>query len=159
MVDPEYSKLQYEAILQLIRNTDTLWNSSRLLFARWDISPAQFNVLNLLSDEVRGLTQSQLGKALLTHRSNVTGLVGRLEKRSLVKRSADVGHQRAWRLVLTSAGRKPLRSVLLIYCEAARRVWAGISGHQTEVVLGILQQLERIEQEVVVIQKTQDSIA
>jgi DNA-binding MarR family transcriptional regulator len=125
MVDPDFSKFQYEALLQLLRTTDTLWNSSRLLFARWDISPAQFNVLNLLSDEVRGLTQSQLGKALLTHRSNVTGLVGRLEKRSLVKRSADMGDQRAWRVVLTSDGRKLLRSVLPIYDEAARRVWAG----------------------------------
>lgn len=158
MVDPDFSKLQYEALLQLLRTTDTLWNSSRLLFARWDISPAQFNVLNLLSDEVRGLTQSQLGKALLTHRSNVTGLVGRLEKRSLVKRSADMGDQRAWRVVLTSDGRKLLRSVLPSYYEAARRVWAGISEHQTGVVLGTLQQLERNAQEAVVVQKTQASI-
>lgn len=158
MVDPDFSKLQYEALLQLLRTTDTLWNSSRLLFARWDISPAQFNVLNLLSDEVRGLTQSQLGKALLTHRSNVTGLVGRLEKRSLVKRSVDLGDQRAWRVVLTSDGRKLLRSVLPIYYEAARRVGGGISEHQTEAVLGILQQLERNAQGAVVIQKTQASI-
>ena len=45
------SAARYQALLQLLRTADTVWNSSRVFFARWDISPSQFNVLNLLRGE------------------------------------------------------------------------------------------------------------
>lgn len=73
--------LRYQALLQLLRTADCLWNASRVFFARWELSPSQFNVLNLLSDQPDGLSQIKLGCLLITHRSNVTGLVDRLERR------------------------------------------------------------------------------
>jgi hypothetical protein len=42
---------RYPALLQLLRTAENLWNASRLFFGRWDLSPSQFNVLNLLSGE------------------------------------------------------------------------------------------------------------
>ena len=38
----------YRALMELLRTADTLWNASRVFFERWDLSPSQFNVLNLL---------------------------------------------------------------------------------------------------------------
>ena len=68
---------RYRALLQLLRTAETLWNVSRLFFARWDLSPSQFNVLNLVSDKPDGMSQIDLGRRLIMHRSNVTGLVDR----------------------------------------------------------------------------------
>src|SRR5439155_27087571 len=34
---------RYRALLQLLRTAETLWNSSRLFFVRWELSPSQFN--------------------------------------------------------------------------------------------------------------------
>ena len=73
------SSLRYRALLQLLRTSDTVWNASRLFFARWDLGPSQFNVLNLLHG-VAGLSQTELSRELIMHRSNVTGLVDRLEQ-------------------------------------------------------------------------------
>ena len=40
----------YQALMELLRTADTLWNTSRVFFERWNLSPSQFNVLNLLQD-------------------------------------------------------------------------------------------------------------
>src|SRR4051812_10321241 len=92
---------RYQALLQLLRTAETLWNSSRLFFERWDLGPSQFNLLNLLIDCPEGLSQTELSRQLITHRSNVTGLVDRLEARGLVRRKASADDRRAYRVVLT----------------------------------------------------------
>jgi DNA-binding MarR family transcriptional regulator len=115
--------LRYRALLQLLRTADSLWNSSRLFFARWDLSPSQFNVLNLLSDEPGGLSQIELGRRLIMHRSNVTGLVDRLEQRGLVRRREVATDRRAYCVVLTPAGAELLGRILPEYHRMAERVW------------------------------------
>src|SRR5438552_11256890 len=103
---------RYQALLQLLRTAEALWNASRSFFTRWDLSPSQFNVLNLLYDLSAGCTQIELSRSLIMHRSNVTGLVDRLEARGLVQRR-DVAHdRRAYRVVLTTAGKKLVRQIL-----------------------------------------------
>lgn len=114
---------RYAALIQLLRTADTLWNASRTLFVRWHLSPSQFNILNLLCDPATGRTQSELSRYLVMHRSNVTGLVDRLEKRGLVARRDDPTDRRAYCVELTPAGRKLMREVLPLYYQAAEDVW------------------------------------
>ncbi len=118
---------RYQALLQLLRTAETLWNASRLFFVRWDLSPSQFNVLNLLYDQPGGITQIELSRSLIMHRSNVTGLVDRLEARRLVQRRDSAQDRRAYRVVLTSAGRKLVRQILPQYYAAAETVWGNLS--------------------------------
>jgi MarR family 2-MHQ and catechol resistance regulon transcriptional repressor len=119
--------IRYQALLQLLRTADTLWGASRTFFARWNLSPSQFNVLNLLSDESQGLSQVELGRLLITHRSNVTGLVDRLEKRGLVVRNDAARDRRAYRVALTPAGRKLLQQVLPEFHGLSDSIWNGTS--------------------------------
>lgn len=121
------STVRYQALLQLLRTADALWNASRGFFARWDLSPSQFNVLNLLSDQPDGLSQIKLGCLLITHRSNVTGLVDRLEQRGLVTRRDAATDRRAYRVVLTGAGHRLIGEILPEYYRVADEVWAGFS--------------------------------
>ena len=126
MIVPDKPGPRYAALLQLLRTADTIWNSSRVFFGRWDLSPAQVTLLNLLTGPGDGLTQSELSRELLTHRSNITGLVDRLEARGLVARRAEAGDRRAWRVVLTAAGRRVMDEGKPHYFAAAERVWEGI---------------------------------
>ena len=48
---------RYEALLELLRTAESLWNASRVFFAAWDLSPSQFNVLNVLHQQRDGRTQ------------------------------------------------------------------------------------------------------
>lgn len=143
METSESSSLRYAALLQLLRTADTVWNASRSFFARWDISPAQFNVLNLLSDASEGLSQTELGRELLTHRSNVTGLVDRLEERGLVRRVAAKGDRRAWRVLLTEGGLSLWREMAPYYRRAAEAVWEGSAPEQAQTLIATLKILER----------------
>jgi DNA-binding MarR family transcriptional regulator len=114
---------RYRALLQLLRTADTIWNASRAFFERWELSPSQFNVLNLLHLNPAGLSQSDLGRFLIMHRSNVTGLVDRLEKRGWVERNDVAADRRAYRVALTASGSKLIRDILPRYYETADRLW------------------------------------
>ena len=135
-------ELRYQALLQLLRTADALWNASRVFFARWDLSPSQFNILNLLRDETGGLSQVELGRQLITHRSNVTGLVDRLEKRGLVHRRNVAADRRAYRIVLTQTGRKLVEQIIPHYSEVADRIWGDFSADRATQVTTAMKELE-----------------
>lgn len=123
---------RYGPLLELLRTADNLWNVSRQLFDRWDLSPSQFNILNLLRGSAEGLTQVELSRALIMHRSNVTGLIDRLEKRKLVARQANPNDRRAWRVRLTAAGEQLIGKILPEYHRLAEEVWGGIPVRRAE---------------------------
>lgn len=114
---------RYEALIQLLRTAENLWNASRTFFVRWDLSPSQFNILNLLRGLPAGCTQVELSRDLIMHRSNVTGLVDRLEARGLVQRCEDPHDRRVYRVVLTADGSRLLQEILPQYFRAAEEVW------------------------------------
>jgi len=132
---------RYQTLLQLLRTADSLWAASRVFFARWGLGPSQFNVLNLLSDQADGLSQIELGRLLITHRSNVTGLVDRLELRGLVARRDSATDRRAYRVVLTDAGHKLLKQILPEYYRVADSVWTGFSVGRAKALASDLERL------------------
>ena len=131
----------YEALLQLLRTSETLWNASRLFFTRWDLSPSQFNLLNLLTDAPDGLTQVELSRSLIMHRSNVTGLADRLEERGLITRKDNPNDRRSYRVVLTAAGRKLMQKVLPEYYVAAEKIWGEFPLNRTKQLVADLERL------------------
>jgi DNA-binding MarR family transcriptional regulator len=132
---------RYAATLQLLHTAELLWNGSRLLFARWDLSPSQFNILNLLYEQPEGLSQTELSRRLIMHRSNVTGLVDRLENRGLVCRQETPGDRRAYRVVLSTEGQRLIQEVLPHYYRGAEEIWGTISPRRAEQVLADLEHI------------------
>ena len=132
---------RYRALLQLLRTAETLWNVSRLFFARWDLSPSQFNILNLLYDRPEGCTQIELSRLLIMHRSNVTGLVDRLEARGLVQRRDSAHDRRVYRVILTAAGKKLLQQILPRYYAAAEEVWGTLPARRANQLINDLTRL------------------
>ncbi len=129
---------RYAALIQLLRTAEELWNASRVFFARWDLSPSQFNLLNVLTDFPAGCTQSDLSRQLIMHRSNVTGLVDRLEERGLVARKENAKDRRAWRVVLTPTARKLLAEIYPHYYAAAEQVWGRLPAVRAEKLVAEL---------------------
>src|ERR1035441_1696400 len=138
----------YRALMELLRTADTVWNASRVFFERWDLSPSQFNVLNLLHLNPGGLSQTDLSRQLIMHRSNLTGLVDRLEKRGLVARREVAADRRAYSVVLTTAGAMLLRDILPRYYDEAARVWDRLPARRAAELIADLQQVARNAQHV-----------
>ena len=129
---------RYQALIELLRTAESLWNASRIFFARWDLSPSQFNILNLLYELPGGCTQIELSRQLIMHRSNVTGLVDRLEARGLLQRQDSLTDRRAFNVVLTPAGRKIIRQIQPHYYQAAETVWNGVTNERAQQLVSEL---------------------
>ncbi len=142
------SSRRYQALVQLLRAADTVWNASRVFFERWGLSPSQFNVLNLLTGTAGGLSQTELSRELIMHRSNVTGLVDRLEQRGLVRRSDVAGDRRAYRVEVTETGKRLMDDLMPGYYEGVERVCQNLSEKKAAALITDLQEIARRAQRI-----------
>ena len=107
----------HEALLGILVTAEILKKESTRLFAPLGITGAQFNVLILLHAQTEDgtMSQSDLGRLLTVHRSNVTGLVDRLEAQGMVRRQDDQKDRRVYRVALTELGRDTARRAEELY--------------------------------------------
>lgn len=132
---------RYDALVRVLQATEGLWEASRVFFERWDLSPSQFNLLNLLFKLPEGSTQIELSRLLIVHRSNITGLVDRLELRGLVKRQNVRTDRRVYRVILTPAGRELLLQILPGYYESVERIWTDVPQKKAERLAAALESM------------------
>jgi DNA-binding MarR family transcriptional regulator len=76
-------------------------------FEALDIKPAQFSALEIIHCNP-GLRQSSLAKALNIQRTNMVGMLDKLQQRGLIERKPSTKDLRAHALHLTSKGEKLL---------------------------------------------------
>ena len=109
------------------------------LAAELQLSPAQCHVLHLIEPE-RPLPMGQLAETLACDKSNVTGLVDRLESRGLVRRRPSVGDRRVKVLVLTATGVR-LRALLIDRMTAPPETLERLSPTEQRALVRLLQRL------------------
>ncbi len=76
-------------------------------FEALDIKPAQFSTLEIIYNNP-GLRQTTLAKALNIQRTNMVGMLDKLQQRGLIERKASTKDLRAHALHLTNKGEKLL---------------------------------------------------
>lgn len=140
-MEPELAE---KLAVQVLRTGHALVRASRRVFRRHGISEAQFNVLNILASPPggAGLSQREISDILVVDRSNVTGLLDRMEAAGWVRREAVPGDRRAWRVRLTAAGRRLWQSCLPDYQRALTEVTAPLRATEARIALAVLTTLE-----------------
>ena len=82
---------------------------------------------------------------------HLTGLVDRLEKRNLVKRTAVPGDRRLYNVALTPQGSTIMEEILPLYHESAVRLWEGVTDDRIQALLSdlesVIQQSQTIARE------------
>ena len=81
--------LGHELTAAVMATADVFLRESQRLFRPHGLTAAQYNVLNILAATPDGISQRELGDRLVVDRSNVTGLLDRLEKIGWVRRTDD----------------------------------------------------------------------
>ena len=109
------------------------------LAAEFELSPAQCHVLHLI-EPGRPIPMGQLADTLACDKSNVTGLVDRLESRGLVCRKPSSEDRRLKVLDLTPAGAR-LRAVVLERMEKPPDSLARLSTEEQRTLVKILKHL------------------
>jgi DNA-binding MarR family transcriptional regulator len=112
-----FDSLEQEVFLGLWRTYDRLRALEEELFARYDLTPQQYNALRLLAgahpDKIRTL---ELAARLVSRAPDITRLLDKLEQRRLIERDRPADNRRVVRVGVTEAGlallhelRQPLR--------------------------------------------------
>lgn len=95
----------HEALLSLVRTSSLMQKLSDRFFSRFGLTDVQFNILMILKEHrSEGLSQQQLSEHLIVTKSNVVGLIDRLERSGYVTREAHPSDRRFNQIVLTSKG-------------------------------------------------------
>jgi len=85
------------------------------LFRAQGITPAQFNVLNLLRIAEEGLRPSEIAAKLVVDPASTTYLLKQVEERGWITRVPDEQDRRAYRVEFTREGREKVEEVLPLY--------------------------------------------
>ena len=106
-----YGGAEEEAFLSLVRTTELLSRNVEKVLREADISPNQYNVLRILRGAPEGLACSEIGKRMITRDPDITRLLDRLEKRSLIARCRETDDRRMVMTRITPQGLELLRDL------------------------------------------------
>jgi DNA-binding MarR family transcriptional regulator len=121
-----FDSLEQEVFLNLWRTYDRLRASEEELFARYDLTPQQYNVLRLLRGEhPRPLPTLALARRLVSRAPDITRMIDKLQQRGLVRRERPRDNRRVVRVAITPGGLELLRDSRA----AVRRLHAEQLGH------------------------------
>lgn len=99
-----------------------------------DLTPQQAQLLCVLAQGESGVGMTDLGKMLNLEKSSVTGLVDRVQRRSLVQRVADSGDRRALKITLTEEGLRLANAAHEGVVEKLEEMAADLPAEQREAV-------------------------
>jgi DNA-binding MarR family transcriptional regulator len=134
--------LAHELTRAVLTTADTFLREGQRLFRSHGLTAAQYNVLSALAPApAEGISQRALGDLLVVDRSNVTGLVDRMEKAGWVRRADDPDDRRVYRVQLTAAGRRLWSEVSPRYAQVVGQVTAELGEAQARATLKVLQKL------------------
>jgi DNA-binding MarR family transcriptional regulator len=134
----------HEALLNLVRTSSMLLKLSDRFFSHFGLTDAQFNILMILNDYgPEGMSQQELSNHLIVTKSNMVGLVDRLENAGYVKRKPHPSDRRFYRIVLTAKGREMVERVKKSYFEEVDRMMGVLSDAQKKSLIGAMERLRQ----------------
>ncbi|MBC8009221.1 MAG: MarR family transcriptional regulator [Burkholderiales bacterium] len=127
----------------IVATADLFLRESTRLFRPHGLTAPQFNVLNLLAGRTdgQGYSQRELADTLVVDRSNVTGLLDRMEAAGWVRRVDDPSDRRVYRVQLTATGKKLWQKVAPGYADVVAQVTARLGEKDMGETLRLLEVL------------------
>jgi DNA-binding MarR family transcriptional regulator len=98
----------HQVLLQLLKASNLITNLADSFFPGYGTSTAEFNILMTLNRFLpAGLSQKDLSEELVIKKSNLVGIIDKLEEKNFVERSKSPGGDRRLnKIMLTDKGKK-----------------------------------------------------
>lgn len=136
------ASLNHEALLSLVRTSTLMQKLSNRFFSKFELTDVQFNILMILKDHGdEGLSQQELSEHLVVGKSNVVGLVDRLEKAGCVRRTPHPSDRRFNQIVLAPKGAKLERRVEQTYFQEVDRMMNVLTGAEKRVLIHAMEKI------------------
>ncbi|MFN0087890.1 MAG: MarR family winged helix-turn-helix transcriptional regulator [Blastocatellia bacterium] len=129
-----------QALIRLMRVGDRFWRASDDRFSSWGLTDNHYNVLRILNGAGEPISQSEIGRRMLSSRANVTKLLDLLEERSFVKRGS-CGDRRVNLVELTDAGASFLEETAAEVIGFASREMAPLTRSEQKALFALLGKL------------------
>lgn len=135
----------HEPVLAIVYTATLLEKRGGRLLRAHGLTDAQFNVLMMLhyQGERGRMSQIRLGRLLLVNRSNVTGLVDRMERDGLVRREDDPGDRRVNLVAITDKGESVLTAAMADYYPMLDKVMAPLNGAERGKLMELLSRVRQ----------------
>ena len=114
----------HDLLVALLLVQSLVERRSEAFFQPFGLTGAQFNILNLLSDEGR-MDQAALVDWLLVGKSSISIVLNRMVRDGLVKREEHPKDRRQVVLILTSKGRTLWRKISSSYEAGVKEIFGG----------------------------------
>ena len=132
-----------EAFLSILRTADVLARAAGEPFKPYDLSSTQYNVLRILRGTcpagTSGLPCGAIADHMLTRDPDMTRLLDRLEKRSLISRAREEKDRRVVRTCITAKGLKVLAELDPIMADCHRKHLGHIGERRLRQLIDLLE--------------------
>ena len=131
----------HEALLNIFVTADALGKEADRIVQKFGLTRCQFDVLKILDHQTLdgSADQSALGRMLVVNRSNITGIIDRMERDGLVKRTGDPADRRVKRVRMTPKGLNVLHKAEQAYVLRTREVVSVLSAADQETLCRMLE--------------------
>lgn len=137
-----FDSRQQEAYLALWRTYDRLRAIEDELFARFELTAQQYNLLRLLRSSHPELVPTlSLVARLVSRAPDVTRMLDRLEQRELIVRERSGEDRRAVLVGITAAGRELIEEIAEPLAECHERQLGHMSGVDLKALIQLLQKV------------------
>lgn len=123
-----------------MRVGDRFWRESDERFSQWGLTDNHYNVLRILNGAGEPISQSEIGRRMLSSRANVTKLVDLLEERKFVKRLS-CGDRRVNLVELTDEGAQWIADTLPAIVGAAQERMKPLTREEQKTLFALLGKL------------------
>ena len=136
-----FKVLHHEALVNVWWTGTLMKRMARRFFRTTELSEAEFNLLVVLRHATTDLSQSDLSERLLVDKSNVTGLIDRLESAGLIRRRPDPEDRRRYHVELTAAGRRQIDAVDPLYHKMVGAVMSELTETEYRTLIRLTRKL------------------
>ena len=136
-----FEDARYDAVSNIVRTAGCLKLVGAQILRGFGLTEAQFNVLLLLKDKERDLTQTDLGERLGVTRASITSVLDRLEGKGLVRRNKVPDNRRIYHVALRASGLALLEKVEPVYRDNMARVMGGFAADECLRLTGSLERV------------------
>lgn len=131
--------LEENTFVSLQRTADQLARNVEKVLREADVSPTQYNVLRILRGAPEGLPCSEIGKRMITRDPDITRLLDRMEKRTLISRCRETEDRRMVLTRITPQGLRLLRDLDTPVSEIHRRQLGHLGREGLESLIELLE--------------------
>ena len=132
------------AFVALAKLAGILHKAGNRFFRAYGLTQAQFNILFLLNYELNeGCSQRDLCEKVLVRPANMSGLLRRMQRERLLRRSPHPHDERARLVTISPKGRRLLTVVEPAYYRTVQRLMGVYSQRQLERIPALLKKTQR----------------